>query len=454
MSQGRKSTPSLSHHQKIARALHQVCACGHQEALRRVAAAADQGLLPPVLDPAGRAAAVELLIALDRRGSGSLAGSGPILAEPLQQRMLRAFRAAHWPVEADEAPRSGTWTSWPGLVHAMLSRGKRPLFSPGPDDPDSPAGNDLAVEPEWVFIAPRIIGDDQGPEAMVLTLAGSTPAVDLVRKVSAALARARADEIAARRNRQACGVCGDRYPSEHLLAVTDAAHPRTCPACAFDDSLSDLHPLRLAIELDTLFDQDIALPAGWTAVAALLACAGGKELLERLQGPDSPQIVYGHWADPGTLWIPLPPTGTARPSALAGFGAGAHLAAVVEAVDRSHPQLRDIVRSRVGAEANADRHESEDALDPDDYFAPQLWPAVVAYAVCLGTQALERPGQRPPWHAVDQFAFDSLEDAFEQVSSNLADGIPGVYWTLTLGVEVVAAALGWPLPSSVTEGRG
>ena len=45
-----------------------------------------------------------------------------------------------------------------------------------------------------------------------------------------------------------------------------------------------------------------------------------------------------------------------------------------------------------------------------------------------------------------------LEDAFEQVGSDLSGAEPRTYWTLTLGVEVVAEALGWPVRTTVTAG--
>lgn len=62
MAQPRKKT-NPSHQQQIARALNRACGCGYQEALRRVTEASRKGLLPPVLDQAGRARAVEILLA-------------------------------------------------------------------------------------------------------------------------------------------------------------------------------------------------------------------------------------------------------------------------------------------------------------------------------------------------------------------------------------------------------
>ncbi|WP_424892222.1 hypothetical protein [Streptomyces sp. XH2] len=60
-----KKKPNPSNQQRIARALNQASGCGYQEALRRVAEAARQGLLPAVLDKTGREQAVEILLAAD-----------------------------------------------------------------------------------------------------------------------------------------------------------------------------------------------------------------------------------------------------------------------------------------------------------------------------------------------------------------------------------------------------
>ncbi|WP_370138360.1 hypothetical protein [Streptacidiphilus sp. EB103A] len=56
---------NTGHQQQIARLLHKASQCGYQEALRRVAQAARKGLLPPVLDKAGREQAVAFLLAAD-----------------------------------------------------------------------------------------------------------------------------------------------------------------------------------------------------------------------------------------------------------------------------------------------------------------------------------------------------------------------------------------------------
>ncbi|MFF1680765.1 hypothetical protein ACFVYG_32595 [Streptomyces sp. NPDC058256] len=56
---------NISHQQQIAQSLNRASGCGYQEALRRVTEAARKGLLPPVLDKAGREQAVEILLGAD-----------------------------------------------------------------------------------------------------------------------------------------------------------------------------------------------------------------------------------------------------------------------------------------------------------------------------------------------------------------------------------------------------
>lgn len=66
------SGPNTTHQQRIARALHRMCGCGYQEALRRVREAAETGRLPSRLDAAGRAEAVSVLsgASAERRSAG------------------------------------------------------------------------------------------------------------------------------------------------------------------------------------------------------------------------------------------------------------------------------------------------------------------------------------------------------------------------------------------------
>ncbi|MCM2430977.1 hypothetical protein [Streptomyces sp. RKAG337] len=63
MTQPRSKKTNSSNRQQIAKALRRATGCSYQQALHRVEAAAAQGLLPAVLDKAGRDEAVRLLSA-------------------------------------------------------------------------------------------------------------------------------------------------------------------------------------------------------------------------------------------------------------------------------------------------------------------------------------------------------------------------------------------------------
>jgi hypothetical protein len=73
-----------------------------------------------------------------------------------------------------------------------------------------------------------------------------------------------------------CAVCGDAYPSAHLLAAAGDDGLRVCPACAFDGDIflnGDHATAYLAYQIDRLPDSDLATPAGWAGPAALLAAS-------------------------------------------------------------------------------------------------------------------------------------------------------------------------------------
>lgn len=147
-----------------------------------------------------------------------------------------------------------------------------------------------------------------------------------------------------------------------------------------------------------------------------------------------------HWDDPGLLWIWLPPTG--RPQALARFGAGASLRAVVEAVQQAHPDLHGRFRRRLDEDLEDD---PEDPRPRPDYLVPQLWDAVIAYAVTFMTQTQERPGHRAPCHVTESFEEGVLADHFSRLGSTLDPRKDlSVISTLGVGVEVVIEALGGP----------
>ncbi|WP_030237530.1 hypothetical protein [Streptomyces sp. NRRL S-350] len=356
-----------------------------------------------------------------------------ILTEDAHRRMLGAFGAAGWPTASDGFPEGGQWDGYPGPLWSILTRPDQEIWDADPDDGDQV---DLTIVPEFTFIAPRI--SLNSGEAMVHRVPATTSPTDLVTEVSAALAQAREREIAKLTDHAACTICGDHYPARHLLAPTAKDELTVCPACVFDgDLLARAHPTRLAFEIDRLIDEDLAIPAGWSAVAALLASAGGEAFAAHLNEAGAMYVPAEHWSDPSLLWIWLPPN--SRPAALASLGPGASLKAVVEAVERAHPDLRERFRATLAE----DLEEDPDA-DHEDYLVETLWPAVIAYVVTLGTQSQERPGHRPPWHVLsDSFEPGTLADHFAELGSGLDGRSLHVTFTLEVGVRTVAEALGW-----------
>lgn len=360
-------------------------------------------------------------------------GSRAVLAADVQRNAVQAFRQAGWPTESEGFPEGGQWSAYAGPVWSLLSRPSGMDTDAHPDDADH---HDLTITPSFTFIAPPI-SIDTG-EAMVLKVRGDTPPSELVSQVSAAVARVRESEIAKLVNDAQCAICGDSYPARYLLAPTAARELTVCPSCVFDgDLLGAYQPLDLAYDIDHLLREELAMPAGWAAVAALLACAGGKAIVERLKEVDVLAAPGAHWSDLSQLWIWLPPH--ARPAALDGLGAGAGLTRVVEAVEAAHPDLRERFRSQLAEELEQDPDE-----DGRDYLVEQLWPAVIAYAIALATQEQERPGHRPPWHVLsDSFEPGTLAGHFRELGSSLNAHDLGVCFTLQVGLQVVAEALGW-----------
>lgn len=360
-----------------------------------------------------------------------------ILTADLQDRLINAFQVEGWPVESDGFPEFGTWTGWLGPVWSTLTR---PGASDGDADPDDPDHHDLTTVPELTFITPKIPGIN-APEAMVLTLPGTTPLADIVRTVGEELGRARAAKVAALANDAKCSLCGDSYPAAHLLPATEHDRLVLCPFCVFDGDILGSHPLRLAYLIDRLTDQDVAAPAGWSAVTALLACAAGPEFRERLEGDGGLRVPLPHWFDPRLVWVWLPPGDL--PPALQDLGPGTSLGNLVSAVEAAHPDLRDRFRAQLAATLEEDEEDSG-SEDPRDYLVEQLWPAAICYAVAAATQFRERPGGLSPWHLLDDgFEEGNLAENFDQVGSTLDADSLGPVFTLSIGVPLIAEALGF-----------
>ncbi len=375
-------------------------------------------------------------LARRRLASNPQDGQRLILAKRLHVDLVAALRRAGWPVEAERRPDCGEYYSYPGPAWLAVGRPDQLSSVVGDEDPDDESRVDLTRPPQVQVTVPQL---DAGDGFRVQTsLDGQRPVDDLVAALADLLIDGRAEAVHAAADDAACSICGDRYPTEHLLAPTGAARVAVCPACVFDGDL--LHAgstAALAGQLDWLLATDLAAPAGWSAVAALLATAARPGLGRRLQaewrrsGVVTPPSWW--WSSPGDIWIWLPPA-SVRPHPLNGFGPGARLAAIVQAVDSAHPHLRQRVRDRL-REAPAEASVEE----PLDGFAEAIWPAVLAYVVAFSTQAVERPAHRAPLaHVVDSFA--TFADHLGPLGSSLDD--LDIELTLSAGLEVVGDALG------------
>ncbi|MFJ4679085.1 hypothetical protein [Kitasatospora sp. NPDC088783] len=359
-------------------------------------------------------------------------GPGVVLTADVQRQLIDAFAAAGWPVESDGFPDGGTWTGWLGPVWSLLQRPGRGDTEADPDDPDH---YDLTTVPELTFITPRI--PLRTGEAMVVTLPATTSGARLVRAVSEELARARAAAVGCLVQDTECSLCGDPYPKAHLLPATGNDRLLLCPFCVFDGDILGADPLFLAYLIDELSSQDAAVPAGWAAVTALLACAAGPDLRERLESVETLAVPLPHWFDPGQVWVWLPPGNL--PAALQPLSPGTSLAKLVDAVERDHPDLRERFRARL---ADILEDEEDDEEGAPDYLVEELLPAAICYAVTAATQAAERPRGHSPWHLLsDGFEEGNLADCFEEIGSILDTDPLGPAFTLSVGVPLIAELL-------------
>ncbi|MBO2448660.1 hypothetical protein J4573_16280 [Actinomadura barringtoniae] len=117
------------------------------------------------------------------------------------------------------------------------------------------------------------------------------------------LAAARADAVAVLRNDRACAICDDRYPAGHLLAPRGEG-VTVYPACAFDEDLGGADTAQLTFFVDRLLHDDLAAPAGWSAIIAFLACARpglGDQLEQWWHDRGTLYVPLGYWNDPGKI---------------------------------------------------------------------------------------------------------------------------------------------------------
>nr|WP_024126855.1 hypothetical protein [Streptomyces sp. F2]AHE39619.1 Hypothetical protein pFRL4_386 [Streptomyces sp. F2] len=396
---------NVTNRQQIARALNKATGCGYQRALERVVDAAERKLLPPVLDAAGRAEAVRILT------DPAVAARVPsrMLARDYLQALVAELRLLGWGAGHHE-PEVDCFglTVYAGPVAGLsLSVGRADDDADGDEhDPDDPGQSDLTKP---LYLTSMCPSGNATVEDFEDGLADcSTEAVRVTaRRMDSKLGKTRLHRVRGTEEHStaSCPICADRYPEHHLLKNSPSAIP-VCPACIFDGDQAYRTDLPyLAVQLDRLLHDDLAAPAGWDAVAAVLALTCGpnlgtrldRELKERGGWP----IVMERWGEPlERSWIWLPPPAH-RHEAFKHLGAGATLAALVDAVDRHDPTAR--------AAAKALCRES------GVRWRDALWPAAIAYAVAFTTQSHERDRHRTPFHVVH-----SLSDGLGQTMKPFA----------------------------------
>ena len=357
------------------------------------------------------------------------------LAEPMRRAVIAALEGAGWPVEVEHHPQAGALRTYAGPATIDVARAAVPPAALVDDvHPDDAAAFDLSSPlqvrvwaPMFVNFTPEL-GRIAGIDAY--QIGTDRTAEQIVTEIDTAVSVARRRDMTDSPAHAQCGICGDHYPDRALLSPTDDAVP-VCPCCAFDGDLLDAEPAYLAYQLDQANRQSVALPAGWSAVQVLLCCLAGSDFESRLRLDwrahgtlFEPAEV---WSNPTSTWIWLPPPPN-RPPALRGLGCGASLAAVMSAIDRSHPDLLESYR------AARSQHIAEDDPFKDDEgplcsggdqgprepqeIVERFWPAVIAYAVALLTQQHERRDSRPPWHVLESFELvDWIENLDPQLNS-------------------------------------
>ncbi|MFG2210995.1 hypothetical protein [Streptomyces sp. NPDC048638] len=414
------SSKNITNRQQIARDLNKATGCGYQQALERVIDAAERNLLPPVLNAAGRAAAVRILTDLVKAEPAA----SPLLARDYLKALLSEFRLMGWGAGHHEPELEAFGlTSYAGPVAGLsLSVGRAGANDEGEElDPDDPEEADLTRPLYLMAMCPSgntTVEDFEDGLADCSSEAVRTTARRLDTKLGETrLGRVRGAE---EWSTTSCPICGDRYPEHHLLRNSRSAEP-VCPACIFDGDQGYRTDLPyLAVELDRLLHDDLAAPAGWDAVAAVLALSCGPNLGARLDRELKKRggwpFVMERWGEPlERSWIWLPPPAH-RHEAFKDLGAGATVAALVDAVDRHDPTAR--------ATAKALCRESEVR------WRDSLWPAAIAFAVAFTTQGFERDRHRTPFHVVH-----SLSDGLEQTMKPFA--VTGDASNIEYGLEAL-----------------
>ncbi|WP_329081299.1 hypothetical protein [Streptosporangium sp. NBC_01469] len=339
------------------------------------------------------------------------AASATLRADAWLKTILNHLQELGWPASSF-ALEEGRYHAYSGPVSLDAGRDVDDVDAEADDaDPDDPR---WAGAPLWLSV---IVPFEAGiGDLETVARAGAETPKEIAVRVDAELAEARRRRVQAAEPKSTtpCAICGDRYPEHHLLAIRAQADP-VCPACVWDGDQRYRADLPyLAVQIDQLLNQDSSAPAGWAAVAAVLALTCGANLGRRLERElkrrrgwplvmprgDQP-LVMPRWDQPlDQSWIWLPPREGRHP-AFARLGAGASLAAITEALERHDPTVREQAR-RLCREAQV-------------RWRPALWPAAIGYAVAFATQAVERDRHRKPVHVVE-----STSDGLSQIRAPFA----------------------------------
>lgn len=343
-------------------------------------------------------------------------GSGVVLAADLQAALADTLREQGWMVGQQDFVDMGEYTSYAGA--AQISVGRDEVFTglfAGPEDPDD-EDLDLSVPPtvevRWPYLDEM---DAESTARADFTLAGDLPVGQIVAEINRRLSEARTAAVRDTKADAECSICGDSYAKRHLV-YTDS---RVCPSCVFDgDLLAALDPFMFAAVYDHSMSTDSALPPLWTAIAVLVACVLPSPDSVQENWPADPWVALEHWSDPRSFTLWLPPK-EQRIAALQGLGAAASVGAIMDAIDRAHPNLRESLLRERAEERETDESEAEKLAYAKRKFVTQVWPAVVAYVVAAATQQAERPDQRGPWHFTESFEESHIEVLIENTGSSL-----------------------------------
>ncbi len=310
--------------------------------------------------------------------------------------VVAEIRGRGWPVEVEQCWLNGEWVCYPGPARVGVGR-SLPIDGPHEIEELLEALAEEPTGPPQVHLsAPQTLRRN-GPGEFDTVIAAELGAEVAVDALGAALRSARWAGLAMLSDDALCAVCGDAYPSRHLLSP-DRDAPGVCPACVFDGDLLSLDAAWLAYQLDQLLVDDLAAPAGWAAVATMLAALGSDTF--------SSQLVVA-WKDTGLVYLPMPFWDDAGDSwlwvnategPLAALRPGTSTGRLAATIASTYPEARRRVEREFRALTGI-------RLDWE------LWTAALAYVVSFDTQARDRAGHRGPWHVLE--SFEAMPDGWE-----------------------------------------